>query len=114
MKTSMEHRWGQRALADLPVMITCEGRQIGMGRVSNVSLSGALLVTPLKMPLYASVNVSPVGDESNAGIVGCVVRIVPGAFAVEWRDMASPPVIALIERISPEALRLDRRDTYAA
>jgi hypothetical protein len=96
-------------------MITCDGRQFGMGRVSNVSLSGALLVTPLEMPLHAGITISPVGDGiSKEDIFACVVRTLPGAFAVEWRDMASPAVIALIGRISPDALKFDRRDPYAA
>jgi hypothetical protein len=72
-------------------------------------------VTPLKIPLHASISISPIGEaRSNEDIFACVVRTLPGAFAVEWRDMASPPVIALIERISPDALRFDRRDPYAA
>lgn len=115
MTTCMEHRWGQRVLADVPVTITCEGRNFGMGRVSNVSLSGALLVTPLKIPLHASISIAPIGEaRPKEEMAACVVRTVPGGFAVEWRDMASPPVIALIERISPDALRFDRRDPYAA
>ena len=115
MTTCVEHRWGQRVLADVPVTITCEGQQFGMGRISNVSLSGALLVTPLKMALHASVAISLIGEaRSSEDIFASVVRTVPGGFAVEWRDMASPPVIALIEHISPDALKFDRRDPYAA
>ena len=115
MNTCMEHRWGQRVATELPVMIGYDGRIFGMGRVSNVSLSGALLVTPLKVPLHASVSISPVRDgKAIAELSACVVRAEAGCIAVEWRDMASPQVIAFIESASSDAAAFERRDPYAA
>jgi hypothetical protein len=115
MTTCMEHRWGHRVDADLPVMIGYDGRMSGMGRVSNVSLSGALLVTALNVPLHASVTVSPLRDgKATADLSACVVRTDAGTVAVEWRDMASPQVIALIKSVSSDATALERRDPYAA
>jgi hypothetical protein len=115
MRTVMEHRWGQRVTATLPVTIVVDRRRSGMGRVKNVSVSGALLETPIDIPINANVSISPSGKTLVSGeICGCVVRTLPGGFAVEWRDMASPPVIALMESISPDSGKCDRRDPYAA
>jgi len=115
MNTSMEHRWGQRVAAELPVMIGYDGRVFGMGRVINVSLSGALLVTPLQVPLHASVTISPVRDgKAAAELAACVVRTEEGRVAVEWRDMASPQIIALIQSASSNPAAFERRDPYAA
>ncbi len=87
----------------------------GMGRVSNVSLSGALLVTSLKIPLHTSVSISQVRDgKVAANLFACVVRTEPGSVAVEWRDMASPQVISLIESATCNAAAFERRDPYAA
>jgi hypothetical protein len=115
MKACMEHRWGQRVTAEFPVMIRCEGWVFGMARVRDLSLSGALLVTPLEVPLHANVTISPVREgKTTADLPACVVRSEAGSIAVEWRDMASPQVIALIESVSSDATAFERRDPYAA
>jgi hypothetical protein len=33
-------------------------------------------------------------------LAACVVRQAPGGFAVEWRDMACPAIVAMLERIT--------------
>jgi hypothetical protein len=111
----MDHRWGQRVPADVAVVITRDGWMRGMGRISNVSLSGAMLKTALKMPVHATITVSPVGDtRQSEDIVACVVRTEPGSVAIEWRDMASPQIVALIESVTTDAAALETRDPCAA
>ena len=101
--------------ADLPVMIVCEGRAFAPARMRTVSLSGALLFTPLKVPLFANITVSPLIDgKTTADLCACVIRTEPGSVAIEWRDMASPQVIELIALASSDGKGLEVLDPCAA
>jgi hypothetical protein len=115
MTTAMEHRWGHRVGTDASVLITRDGVLQGVGCVGNVSLSGALLLTSVVLPLHANVAISSPGDDRNAReLSACVVRTACGNIAIEWRDMASREVIAFIQKISPDAAALETRDPCAA
>ena len=43
----MDHRWGQRVAVDLAVQLLCHPRTIAVGRLMNVSVSGAYVRTGL-------------------------------------------------------------------
>jgi hypothetical protein len=114
MTGSVEHRWGQRVPADLAVMVMSDAAMRGVGRLNNVSLSGALLTTALEIPLYANITVSSLGGTEPREIAACVVRTQADAVAIEWRDMASPQVLALIESLSADGAGFETRDPCAA
>ena len=115
MTSSVEHRWGRRVAADTPVVVTRDGWMLGIGHVTNISLSGAILATPLEVPLHSNISVSPIGgNAANGEILACVVRAQPGSVAIEWRDMASSQVVALIKSASPDSAALETRDPCAA
>jgi hypothetical protein len=93
----MEHRWGQRVTFEIPVRLLVDGRALGRGVLRNASVSGALIETALELPVFSNLVVSiPSGAELAASIVRCA----PGRFAVEWRDMACPSIVALLERVT--------------
>ena len=115
MTTRVEHRWGQRVAANIPVVLTRGGTLLGSAHIASVSLSGAMLTTSLDLPLYANLTVLPNGgDPFQECIPASVIRKEPGSIAIEWRDMASPQVVALIRSLTPGAAALDTRDPCAA
>jgi hypothetical protein len=114
MTHSMEHRWGRRVAAELAVVIVRDGGMRGVGRIENVSLSGALLTTALDIPLHTNITVSVLGAVEPREIPACVVRLRPGGLAIEWRDMASPQIVELIQGIAPDGTCLETHDSYAA
>jgi hypothetical protein len=93
----MEHRWGQRVTVEVPVRIEVGGRASARGILRNASISGALIETSLELPVFSNLMVSipAVGD-----LAASIVRCLPGRFAIEWRDMACPSIVALLERIT--------------
>jgi len=99
----MEHRWGQRVTLELPVGLEVGGRSLGRGLVRNLSVSGALIETSLELPVFTNLVVTlPASREiagQSSGLAASVVRTAPGGFAIEWRDMACPTVVALLERM---------------
>jgi hypothetical protein len=78
-------------------MLTRDEAVLGMARLVNVSVSGALIATALDLPLHSNILVTPfhIDGSSERPIPACVIRAEPGAVGIEWRDMASPSVLAL-------------------
>ena len=99
-----EHRWGQRVTLEVPIRLYVEGRALGRGILRNASISGALIETALELSLYTNLVVSmPTMSEVTTGshdLAAGVVRQAPCGFAVEWRDMACPAIVTLLERIT--------------
>jgi hypothetical protein len=105
----MEHRWGQRVALELPVVLEIDGRNAGPGVLRDASISGALIETALELPVFTNLVVSlPAFEESAprpAGLAACVVRCAATGIAVEWRDMACPAIVSLLERVSGRRVR---------
>jgi hypothetical protein len=98
----MEHRWGQRVTLEVPVTLEVAGRTPGRGVLRNASISGAWIETALELPVFSNLVVSlPSHGESAprpVDLPACVVRRAAAGFAVEWRDMFCPSIVALLER----------------
>lgn len=94
----MEHRWGQRIPLEVPVSLWVEGRLSGRGLLRNASISGAFIETPLELPIFSPVTVTFSKAAAHVGAEGAVVRTDTGGLAIEWRDMACPEIVALLER----------------
>ena len=62
----MEHRCGQRTPVNLLVRLTGLADVIGMGRLRNVSASGAFLQTSLELPLLSTVRIELIGRTRHA------------------------------------------------
>ncbi|MEJ1961245.1 MAG: hypothetical protein WDO56_06765 [Gammaproteobacteria bacterium] len=57
-RTHMDHRWGMRVAVDIGVQLFCPPRTIGVGRLVDVSMSGALVRSGFIPPLFARVRVA--------------------------------------------------------
>src|SRR5262245_58038965 len=110
----MEHRWGQRVPLGLPVHLEAENRISGAGRLRDASISGGFIATDVGLPLLANLNVFVlIGDGAArraVALAGCVTRVDPAGFAVEWRDMASPALLALLRGCGAGFAHLTSRD----
>lgn len=92
----MEHRWGQRVPLDLPVRLELAGELLAHGRIQDASISGACVTTDTKFPPLAAVEVVLRTPAGRTVLPACVVRRADGGVGVEWRDMASPSLVALL------------------
>jgi hypothetical protein len=88
----MDHRWGQRVAVDLAVQLLCHPRTIAVGRLMNVSVSGAYVRTGLIPALLAPVRILGFLSETEGmrreAIEGYVVRREREGFGIEWFELA--------------------------
>ncbi len=99
----MEHRWGTRVELDHPVEIEFAGERYE-GRLRNASISGALIATNATPPPLGEIQVSLTafihGEPHSLTLGARVVRRAQGCVGVEWSDMASRPIVALLRGAS--------------
>jgi len=88
----MEHRWGKRFNVDISVRLKLHDGLLRPARITNLSISGALIRGHCHLPALRQLEVV-IGDES---VPACVIRHVAGGFSVEWRDLAPEPVLGLL------------------
>jgi hypothetical protein len=111
-RAPMEHRWGQRITINVPVRIESVDGETANGRLLDASISGALLETDLHAPVCTPLTVwVPASEGSRAQVLdACVTRTEPGRLGIEWRDMASKPLLQLLRDVGGQGLRLNAPD----
>jgi PilZ domain len=97
----MDHRWGNRIALDLPIRVMHPAMsRCGSGRLSNISLGGALIVSSLDCSVGARIQVSltlPSGGSAQSSVLDAyLVRRSGPAIAVEWTEFAPTEVIDLV------------------
>ena len=96
----MEHRWGHRREISRAVHLGTRSGVAARGRISNVSISGAFVVSSLPASLYSYVEVRFTamldGKRTRMAVEGQVVRKEAGGFGVEWCEFAPEAVRALV------------------
>ena len=99
----MEHRWGRRLSTSIPVRLRClQARDSGcrcLGCVENVSTTGALIRTELGICPSAAIVIealTPAPGPAERELPAAVVRVDQGEIGVEWMDLASTAVSALL------------------
>ena len=99
----MEHRWGHRLSTSIPVRLRCrQALDSGcrcLGCIENVSGSGALIRTELGIcpaPAMVVEPLIPVLGLAGRELAASVVRASDGEMAVEWTDLGSTAVSALL------------------
>ena len=101
----MEHRWGTRVELDHHVEIEFSGER-HEGRLRNASISGALIAAGVLPPPLSEIDVSLtafIHGEPRALKLGArVIRSAQGCLGVEWNDMASRPIVAMLREASAE------------
>jgi hypothetical protein len=90
----MEHRWGNRIAVDIGVRISAWPSSIGVGRIVNLSMSGAWIRAHLNLSVLSRVMVildsSPAGKQETSSIGAYVTRTSREGFGVEWYELDPP------------------------
>ena len=83
----MEHRWGQRMPCRATVRICAGMDASGMGRIRDISTSGAFIETTTRFPPSSPISLLILGNASASHAVeisAIVVRTEPDGVGVEW------------------------------
>ena len=102
----MEHRWGERIRMDMPVRVSADEVPGILGRMRNLSLSGALLRIDANLRLNALIEVSvelPQQSHPSAILLAHVSRKAKEDVGIEWcefapivvKDLMRPPSMGL-------------------
>jgi len=99
----MQHRWGHRLTTNIPVRLRCMQLRDGgcrcLGCLENVSTTGALVKTELGIRPAANVVVEtlvPALSLQGRELPASIVRASSGEMEVEWLELASTDVYALM------------------
>jgi hypothetical protein len=96
----MEHRWGHRREISRVVHLGTRSGLAARGRISNVSISGAFVISPLPVSLFSYVEVQFIamlnGKRIKMVLEAQVVRKDAAGFGVEWCELAPEVVRALV------------------
>jgi hypothetical protein len=102
MMKPIEQRRGQRISAALWVRLTGSGSgsgtELGMGSLTNASVSGAFLETEIQLPVNANITLEPVSSAGSAlegtKMAARVARVERRGLGIEWRVVATPELLA--------------------
>jgi hypothetical protein len=95
----MEQRYGQRIALGAGVRILAAPDDEWKGVLRNISISGGFIECERAPSELASLEIAvanPAQPDRELVLRGCVVRIDPAGFAVEWHDMACPQLLDLL------------------
>lgn len=96
----MEHRWGHRHEISRAVHLGTRSGLAARGRITNVSISGAFVVSPLPLSLFTYVEMQFTamvnGKRARMTVEGQVVRKEGRGFGIEWCEFAPEAVRALV------------------
>jgi hypothetical protein len=89
----MEHRWGRRQSTDLMVRFFASSGSTGIGRVLNISSTGAFLATTARLRPLSLVYLEPAGatfwENRSRRIAASVVRQDASGVGLEWCEAAA-------------------------
>ncbi len=103
----MEHRWGRRIAVDMPIRIAVAGSPCKAGRLSNLSITGALIKADFRLRVLSLVIIviDSSKDSDASRIAGYVARLDRHGMGVEWCAIAAPAVIDLVRMSTGGSLR---------
>ena len=100
----MDHRWGRRVSIDLPVRISTHRYPATLGRLSDVSVSGALVNINLDARVLCRIQLAlilPHRPRRDAQIIEAyVARKQAGGLGIEWCDFAPRVISDLLRDIA--------------
>lgn len=109
----MEHRWGKRRTMDVGVKLYAGASLSNLGRLLNVSASGAYVGAGAALPIMTRVYVTLARDglpgRNRQRIPGYVVRSDGHGIGIEWQEFAPAPVLALLESLQAQQAHEARR-----
>jgi hypothetical protein len=91
MMLSMDHRWGRRKVTDATVRFIALPATFGLGRITNVSVTGAFMETYAKLPLASVLHLETIDANNGARkrLIANVVRHDAHGVGLEWQECAS-------------------------
>lgn len=97
----MEHRCGNRKSVDARVTIRTRSGLVTRGILQNVSASGALVISPLPLPLHTTVFVQIEATDGHGpfcrvALAGEISRVTDDGFAIEWAEFAPHTLRAIL------------------
>jgi PilZ domain len=97
----MEHRCGNRRIVDARITIRTRSGLVARGILRNVSASGALVNSPLPLPLHTSVFVQIEATDGHqpfcrVALAGEISRVTDDGFAIEWAEFAPQTLRAIL------------------
>ena len=115
----MEHRWGERVGVDLPVRITGHPFSVRIGRLHNLSVSGAFIKVDYDLRLLSRIQVAiemPQRSKHEAPVLSAyVARKYKDGIGVEWCEFAPAPIPQLLYSFSARPhIRLRKPESAAA
>jgi hypothetical protein len=97
----MEHRWGERFPVELDVRLHSDATTLLESRLTNASVSGALLNTEVRLPVFCHVilefDVARRSGVARQRVPAYVVRHAPDGLGLEWQEFAPRPIVNLLE-----------------
>jgi len=85
----MEHRWGPRRPCSARVCVSASGGVSGLGKLKNLSMSGAFLEIAVPLPLFAQLAIAVLrndGATHQLEFTAVVVRHEVNGVGIEWCD----------------------------
>jgi hypothetical protein len=99
----MEHRWGERVPVDFPVRVTALRFSVREGRLSDLSVSGALIRAELEVRVLSRIQIAlvlPLWPKHESPVVEAyVVRRHRDGFGIEWCEFAPHAVSELLHAV---------------
>jgi hypothetical protein len=95
----MEHRWGQRLPCRARVTIFGGAGFEGVGRVRDISSSGAFIETSSRLAVASRITLEVIGNESadrTVDVEAIVVRAAQDGIGIEWCDTPEGPVCTAV------------------
>ncbi len=109
----MEHRWGNRHAANLPVSFTLQSGGRGVGRVLNISTTGAYLQTEMPLRILTLIDLFIDGAfPRGARFRGCVMRRDQGGVGLEWEAPMRPDLLGVALGHRADDAARDARPPY--
>jgi hypothetical protein len=103
----VEHRYGKRYAAQIPVRLRTRGGVIAQGHICSVSISGVAITTELPLRLGSHVQLQVLGTNrrpaSADALEGQVVRRTADGFGIEWCEFGTEAARALLRNEVREA-----------
>jgi hypothetical protein len=115
----MEHRWGERVQVDFPIRLMVNRFSVRDGRLSDLSVSGALVKADFEARLLCRIQVaidSPLWPKHESPVVDAyVARRYKHGFGIEWCEFSPRAISDLLRAVvtRPHA-HLRRHATFAS
>jgi len=100
----MEHRWGERVGVNIPVRITGHQFTVCVGRLANLSVSGAFIRAEFNPRLLSRIHVLialPQRTKREAPVIAAYVsRKFKDGIGIEWCEFKPPAISRLLESMA--------------